>query len=530
MNGPLAEAIAVLPDYLGGHMRLSMSAIACAVLISLPLGVMAARRDWLAGPALGLAGLLQTIPGLALLALMVPVLGGRIGFAPAFVALTLYGVLPILRNTIVALQGVDPVVREAARGVGMTARQSLIEVELPLALPTIVAGVRTAVVWVVGAAVLATPVGAASLGNYIFAGLQTRNWTAVLFGCVASALLAIFLDQVVRGYEIAARRRSRALVGISTLAGVVLVSAALAPGWLDLQARQTLAGPQGVEPAHVAAGGLDGRVVVVGSKPFTEQFILAALFQRVLSDQGAIVERRDGLGSSVVFDALANDEIDVYADYSGTLWANVLNRNDNPGRYRILAETAAALLADYGVLHLGVLGFENAYGFAMSRAGAERFSARAISDLSGQGAAIGADSEFFVRPEWTAARAAYGLEDAAPRPMDSTFMYTAMLNGQVDVITAYSTDGRIAALDLVILDDPLGVLPPYDAMVLLSPQAARDDAVASALAPLINAISPALMREANRRVDLDGATPSEAAAWLHEQLFSADQGPSDASP
>jgi osmoprotectant transport system permease protein len=512
MSEQLVEAFTVLPQYLGGHMRLSMAAIACAILISLPLGILAARKKWLAGPALGIAGTLQTIPGLALLALMVPILGGTIGFAPAFVALTLYGILPVLRNTIVGLQGVDPIVREAARGVGMTPRQSLIEVELPLALPTIVAGIRTAVVWVVGAAVLATPVGAASLGNYIFAGLQTRNWTAVLFGCVASALLAILLDQIVRSYEIAARRRNRVMASLSTLAGIVLIGGALLPGWLDTAARSTVAGDQ------AEAIGLEGRVVVVGSKPFTEQFILAALFERVLEAEGAIVQRRDGLGSTVAFDALAGSEIDVYADYSGTLWANVLNRADAPGRHRIIAETSAALLNDYGILSLGSLGFENAYGFAMSRAGAERLGVTSIAGLAGEAVTIGADSEFFVRPEWTGTRDAYGLQDATPRPMDSTFMYGAVRDGQVDVITAYTTDGRIAAYDLVILDDPRGILPPYDAMILLSPEAAADDAVAAALAPLVNAITPDRMREANRRVDLDGQTPEQAADWLWGEI------------
>ncbi|WP_420433137.1 ABC transporter permease/substrate-binding protein [Hyphobacterium sp.] len=512
MSPQLAEAFAVLPDYLGGHMRLSMAAIATAILVSLPLGILAARRDWLAGPALGIASTLQTIPGLALLALMVPVLGGTIGFAPAFVALTLYGVLPILRNTIVGLQAVDPVVREAARGVGMTRKQALLDVELPLALPTIVAGIRTAVVWVVGAAVLATPVGAASLGNYIFAGLQTRNWTAVLFGCVVSALLAILLDQIVRSYEIAARRRDRMIAGLATFAAVVLIGAALAPGWLDTGSRQT------GETVLAEAVGLEGRRVAVASKPFTEQYILAALIERVLEAEGAIVERRDGLGTAVIFDALANSEIDVSVDYSGTLWTNTLRREDMVGRYRMIAEVNAFLLAQYGIYSPGSLGFENAYGFAMSRDGADRLGVETIADLAGQGVTIGADTVFFNRPEWTGTRDAYGLQDATPRPMDSTFMYGAVRDGQVDVITAYTTDGRIAAYDLVVLDDPRAILPPYDAMILLSPDAAADDAVAAALAPLVNAITPEMMREANRRVDLDGETPEQAAEWLWEEI------------
>ena len=514
MSEQLSEAFAVLPQYLGGHMRLSMAAIAVAILVSLPLGILAAKREWLAGPALGIAGTLQTIPGLALLALMVPILGGTIGFAPAFVALTLYGILPILRNTIVGLQGVDPVVREAARGVGMTANQSLIDVELPLALPTIVAGIRTAVVWVVGAAVLATPVGASSLGNYIFAGLQTRNWTAVLFGCVVSALLAISLDQIVRGFESASANRSRRTALISGFAALVLIGGALVPGLLG---RSGL----GDGEANLAeAVGLEGQRIVVASKAFTEQYILVALISRFLEEEGAIVQMRDGLGSAVIFDALANNEIDVSVDYSGTLWGNTLRREDSVGRYRMMAEINAFLLEEYGIYSPGSLGFENAYGFAMSREGAERLGATSIADLEGQGVTIGADTVFFQRPEWTNSREAYGLQSATPRPMDSTFMYGAVRDGQVDVITAYTTDGRIPAYDLVILDDPRGILPPYDAMLMLSPAAAANDAVAAALSPLLNAITPDMMREANRRVDLDGQTPEQAAEWLWGEMES----------
>ena len=156
----------------------------------------------------------------------------------------------------------------------------------------------------------------------------------------------------------------------------------------------------------------------------------------------------------------------------------------------------------------------------MSREGAERLGATSIADLEGQGVTIGADTVFFQRPEWTNSREAYGLQSATPRPMDSTFMYGAVRDGQVDVITAYTTDGRIPAYDLVILDDPRGILPPYDAMLMLSPAAAANDAVAAALSPLLNAITPDMMREANRLVDLDGHTPEQAAEWLWGEMES----------
>src|SRR4051812_47405804 len=175
-------------------MLLSVTALAVGLAVSVPLGVWVSRRPHAAEAILGGAGVLQTIPSLALLALMVPLLGGMIGFWPAFVAMTLYSLLPILANTIVGVRRVDPALVEAGRGLGMNERQMLLRVQLPLAAPVILAGVRTATVVLVGTATLATPVGQKTLGNYIFEGLNIRNNGMVLFGCVMAALLAVVFD------------------------------------------------------------------------------------------------------------------------------------------------------------------------------------------------------------------------------------------------------------------------------------------------------------------------------------------------
>src|SRR5688572_17023115 len=149
----LARVLEELPALLSAHASLTALAAGCAVAVGVPLGVTVARRPRLCGLVLALAGVLQTIPGLALLALMVALLGA-FGFWPALSALVLYALLPILRNAVTGIVGVDPAVLEAADGMGMTRRQRLLEVELPLALPVILAGVRTAVVWTVGMATL----------------------------------------------------------------------------------------------------------------------------------------------------------------------------------------------------------------------------------------------------------------------------------------------------------------------------------------------------------------------------------------
>ena len=516
MNDNLAERFGELPDFLAGHLLLSVAAIAVGVAISLPLGVFAASRPRVSSITLNIASVIQTIPGLALLALMVPVLGGTIGYAPAFLALMLYSILPILRNTIVGLQGVDGAVRQAARGLGMTDAQRLWRVELPLALPIIVAGLRTSAVWVVGAATLATPVGATSLGNYIFAGLQTRNWLSVLFGCIAAAGLAIALDQAIRLLEIAARDRKRGLAaGVGAVTTGLIAFAMAAPALFAPHST-----PDRLVAAYAVEQGIEGRRVTIGAKAFTEQYILAELIETTLAEAGAAPERLDNLGSTILFDALADGEIDVYVDYTGTIWATVMDEAEPVDRYTMFAAVAAHLYEAYGIVTLGRLGFENAYGFAMR---ADRAEALGVTDLGQLGPiadqlTVGGDPEFFSRSEWIETRDGYGLTGIRTRAMDSTFMYGAVRDGEVDLIGAYTTDGRIAAYDLVVLDDPRGALPPYDAIVLLSPEAARHAGLAEALAPLIGAIDDDTMREANRRVDLERRTPAQAAAWLAEQL------------
>lgn len=511
----LSSAWALLPDYLGQHVLVSASALVLGLAISLPLAVAASRSAAVRWPALLGASLVQTIPSLALLALFYPLLlalstlsravfghgFAALGFLPSLLALTLYSMLPILRNGVAGLTGVDPAIVEAAKGVGMTDRQRLFAVELPLAAPVIMAGVRTAAVWTIGAATLATPVGQTSLGNYIFSGLQTENWVFVLFGCAASAALALAADQLLGLVEsgLANRRRWLIVVGVAGL--MIGTAAALAP---------------------LAASVATPTRYVIGAKNFSEQYILAELIGDRLQAAGASVSRKEDLGSSIAYEALKAGEIDAYVDYSGTLWANVLKRTDNPGREAVLADLTRALKARDGVVVLGSLGFEDAYALAMRRSEAEGLHIASLADLSPHASdlTLGADLEFLSRPEWKAVRDAYGLNFKRQVQFQPTFMYRALMSGQADVISAFSSDGRIAADDLVVLADPKGALPPYDAVLLVSPKRARDARLLAILRPLIGKIPVAAMRGANLSVDRDAnkATPAEAAKALEQKL------------
>jgi osmoprotectant transport system permease protein len=260
--------------------------------------------------------------------------------------------------------------------------------------------------------------------------------------------------------------------------------------------------------------------ITVGAKTFTEQYILAELISNRLQEAGFDVTIRQGLGSTVVFDALAHDEIDIYVDYSGTIWANQLKRSDTQPADIVLAEIETWLYTKHGISMLGRLGFENAYALAMKRDRAEELGIRTLADLAEQSSSlsIGGDYEFFARPEWIAVRDRYGMTFRAERSFDSTLMYAAVSDGHVDVISAFSSDGRIAAFDLSVLEDPLAALPPYDAVMLLSQSAARRTALVEALTPLLHHIDDATMREANRRVDLDHRPVAEAARGLSRRL------------
>lgn len=506
------EALAHLPDYLGNHLRVSLTALALGLAVSLPLAIVARNRPVLRGTLLGLASIVQTVPGLALLALFYPLLlalaaltlswfgvgFSAFGFLPAVLALALYSMLPVLRNTITGLKGVDAAILEAAQGVGMTPRQSLFTVELPLALPVMMAGIRTAAVWVIGTATLSTPIGQTSLGNYIFAGLQTQNWVFVLFGCLSAAVLALTVDQLLALIENGLRNRSRLRTALGGLGIAALIAATLVPAMSRSPSRY-----------------------VVGAKTFTEQYVLSALITERLKAAGLAASAREGLGSNVIFDALASGDIDVYVDYSGTLWANQFHHSDIKPREQLLAELKTTL-AQQNITLSGELGFENAYALVMPRTRAEQLGIRSISDLVSRAPtmSIAADYEFFSRPEWAGIQKAYGLSFRAQRQMQPDFMYAAAASGEVDVIAGYTSDGLIAKYDLVALDDPKHAIPPYDAIMLLAPKRKDDQALRTALQPLLGKIDIATMREANlRAAGGDGvSSPDAVARWLWDKI------------
>jgi len=247
---------------------------------------------------------------------------------------------------------------------------------------------------------------------------------------------------------------------------------------------------------------------------------MAGLLTAKLEQAGFRVEQRLGLGSDVAYNATQSGSIDLYVEYTGTIWANQMNKTSNPGRGEVRDAVTDFVKDIEGMVNIGPTGFQNLYSLAMRRDRAAELGITSIEDLAllARNLICGADLEFFGRPEWFSLRDTYNIDFSQKLTFDPALMYTAVNERQVDVITAYSTDGRVSAFDLLILEDPRSAFPPYDGILLASSAAAQNPDFVEAVFPLIDAISDQLMREANRMVDVEGRSVSDAVDYVFENI------------
>ena len=505
MNDNLREQLLLLPEYFQGHLVLTLVALAIGIAISIPLGIWASQSQVVKRPLLTTVSIIQTFPSVAILALVVALLGGQIGLVPAIIALVLYCMLPIVRNTVTGLETVSDDVVEAARGIGMSSRQILVKVRLPLALPVIIAGIRTAAVWTVGLATLSTLVGATSFGNYIFTGLQTRNLVSVTVGSLAAAILAVTLDSIIGGLQWLSENQNGKEAVLKLQKAWILVITVILVG-VSFSVYSLLKKP--------AAD------FIVGGKGFTEQYIIAGLLTAELEEAGFKIDQRLGLGTEVIYQATANEMVDIYLEYSGTVWANRMNETSNPGRQTVLAKVGDFVQENDGMYNVGPLGFQNLYALAMRKDRAAELGIETIDDMIpiANSLVAAGDLEFFGRPEWITLRDTYNIDFAEKLTFDTALMYTAVDRGQVDIITAYTSDGRIDAYNLKIIADPRNSLLPYDGMLIASASAAKNPLFLEIVGGLVNRISDETMREANRIVDVNGGSITDAVNYLRGMI------------
>jgi osmoprotectant transport system permease protein len=495
--------------HIAQHAWLVFLSTAIAILIALPLGILITRRKSLRGPVLGIANVMQTIPSLALFGFLIPLpfIGG-IGPRTAIVALVFYALLPIIRNTVTGILGVDRNVREAAVAMGMTDRQVLFQVELPLAMSVILTGVRVAVVITIGVAIIAAEVGAGGLGEYIFRGLRLNDNRLLLAGAVPSALMALVADfgfsAIEKRFDTTANRAmtpSRKLlrrVAWAALAlGIILMGYA---AWRGTRPRSNSSSSRG----HVT----------VGSKDFTESILLAEIVAQMLEAQNMEVDRRFDLGGNLAHSALVGGQIDLYPEYTGTAFTAILHHQPITDPKAVYDQVEREYDSQFNLWVSAPLGFDNTFAILVRGEDARRLNLKTISDAAKYSPQwrAGFGHDFMVRQDgYPGFSRSYGLQFSSVSDMSLDLTYTALASHKVDLIAGNSTDGRIAGLDFVQLEDDKHYFPPYEAVFVirrdvkdLAPE--KSDArlihpLVLVMSKLAGAISTDEMRKLNFEVD-----------------------------
>jgi osmoprotectant transport system permease protein len=477
------------------HLRLVAVSMAIAVAVGIPTGLLLTRHARWKRPVLAVANILQTVPSLALFAFLIPLRHVGIGWRPAVIALFLYALLPVIRNTATGVEGVERSVREAAVAMGMTDAQVLWQVELPLAAPVILAGVRVATVISVGVATIAAAIGAGGLGTFIFRGLRQYDNNLLLAGAIPAALLALAADAGIGLLESRLDVRAR-----------VARSKHKVSAWLRRAAWAAVAlliVSVGVFSLWSRAARAD---VVVGSKDFTESVILAEMLAQSLEARGLRVERRYELGGNLAHDSLVAGQIDAYPEYTGTSLMAILKHPPSSDARAVYEQVRREYAERFDVEVGPPLGFEDTFAILVRGDDARRLNLKNVSDLTPLAPKwrAGFGQDFMSRKDgYEGFARTYNLQFAErPREMDLALSYRALADGEVDVIAGNSTDGMIASLKLVQLEDDRHYFPPYEAVML-----ARRDALArlpqmrEAIQKLAGAVSTEEMRALNFEVD-----------------------------
>lgn len=481
-----AEVLALLRQ----HVFLVVISTIVSAAIGIPAGVMAARRPRLGRAILAVSNAAQTIPSLALLGFLLPLpfIGG-IGPRTALVALILYALLPIVRTTVTGIRDVDPAVIEAGTAMGMTSRQLLWMVELPLAMPSIVAGLRVATVIGVGTATIAAAIGAGGLGEYIFRGLSMVDTTTILAGAIPAAGLALLADGLLAWLERRIRHGRATPAGVARVAGIFVAVVT-------------------VVSATLSAWAPGGPVVTVGSKNFTEQVILGELLAQAIEREGGLtVIRKLNLGGTFICDrGVRSGELDAYVEYTGTAVSAIFHEQV-PRDSRDAFARARALYARSGLTAVAPLGFNNTFAILVRTRDARERGLRTIDDLRSVAGTFrpGFGYEFLQREDgYPGLVKAYDLHfTMQPRAMELALIYPALAERRVDVVAGDATSAMIDALQLTQLEDTRGYFPPYDAMpVARTASLLRHAGLSRALQRLAGRISNADMRAMNAAVDL----------------------------
>lgn len=496
------------------HIQLTVVAVVIAIAIGVPLGIFITRAKKLSKPIIGLANVVQAVPSLALLGFLIPALG--IGSKPAIVMVVLYSLLPIIKNTYTGLNNINPDMLEAAKGIGMTNAQILKMVQIPLALPIIMAGIRISAVTAVGLMTIAAFVGAGGLGYMVFAGVQTVDNNMILAGAIPACILALLIDFIVGRIEKAVspngikntdghmkvNKRKKFNSKVAVVVSIILVVAVV--GFSVFKPKD--------------------EKIVVGSKNFTEQLILGNIVADLIEGNTDIkVERQLNLGgTSVAFAALQAGDLDMYVEYTGTGLVNILNKESINDPQKVYDIVATEFKEKYDLNWLQPLGFNNTYTLAIRKDTAEKYNIENYSDLAkvSDKLIMGPTIEFANRQDgYIGLAETYKMNFKDLKAVDSGLRYTALDTNKSDVIDAFSTDGLLKGYDLKVLVDDKNFFPPYFAVPLVRQETLKKyPELKEVLNKLAGKMDDETMRGLNYKVDKLGESPETVANDFLKEL------------
>lgn len=496
------------------HIELTVLALLAAILIGVPLGILISYVRPSSKPVLAFANVVQAVPSMALLGLAIPVFG--IGMKPAIFLVVIYSLLPIIKNTYAGLMNISEQMLEAAEGIGLTKSQILFQVRLPMALPVIMTGVRISAVSAVGLMTLAAYVGGGGLGYLVFSGIRTVSNEMILAGAIPACILALLVDRVFAAIETIVtpisllegrnkdekkRRKKREVLVLAT--AVVLIVALFSASLFQTKKKAD---------------------IIIGSMDFSENEIFAYMLSEAIEKElGIDVETIPNLGAgSICLSSINSGEIDGYVDYTGTLYVNILQNPASSDVDQVYADSVKGMKEQYGLDVLNSLNVNNTYTLSTTREIAEQYGLKTISDLKklGKEVTICSTLAFMNREDGLlGVENKYGIV-FNKMGVDGSARYTALMNGEGQVIDAYSTDGLLKKFDLVILEDDKGVFPPYYAVPVFREEIMEQyPEIADITANLAEVLSTDAMAGLNYLVDEEGQKPQDVAHnFLAENL------------
>ena len=472
------------------HIQLSFISLFISVLIAVPLAIFLTNHKKLASPIIQITAIFQTIPSLALLGLMIPLVG--IGKVPAVIALFIYALLPILRNTYTGLTDIDPSIVEAADAMGMSRLRKLIKVEIPIAMPVIMAGIRNAMVLIIGTATIASLIGAGGLGSLILLGIDRGNNYLILLGAIPAAILAAGFDYLLSFFERTSFKKTLTMLGTAT---VIILAFLIIPLISGEDKEITIAGKLGSEP----------------------EIIMNMYKELIESNTDLSVNLKPNMGKTTfVFNALKSGEIDLYPEFTGTILATFLNEEaQSTNENEVYEQARKGLEEEYDMALLEPMSFNNTYTVAVTSDLANEYDLNKISDLKAieDEVQVGFTLEFTDRQDgYLGIQDLYNINFENLTTMEPKLRYSAIETGDINLLDAYSTDSEIEEYGLVTLEDDKNLFPPYQgAPLLLNTTLEEYPELEEVLNKLSGQVTDDEMRKMNYEVNVNDKTPQEVA-------------------